>query len=60
MNDSESGRLSVAGFYSNQRWIWIHAFRCSWVGDLSCVCHGEDNLMEHSYGHRSIQGAEKK
>ena len=59
-NDSESGRLSVAGFCSNQRWTWIRAFRCSWFGGLSCGCRGGDLLREHSYGHRSKRGARKR
>lgn len=60
MTDSESGRLSVARFYSNRRWFWIRAFRCSWVGGLSGRGCGWDNLGEHSYGHRSKRGARKR
>ena len=51
-SNSESGRLSVVEFCSNQRWIWIRAFRGSWGGG--------DNLGGHFCGHRSRQGARKR
>lgn len=53
---SESGRLSVVESYSSRRWIWIRAFRCSWIGGLS----GGGGPWGHFCGHRSIQGARKR
>lgn len=60
MNDSENESLSVVDFYSNQRWIWMCAFRCGWVGDLGGGCSGGDSPPERSYGHRSKRGAMKR